>query len=187
MKVIVQVPWIGLHDKRDHVPVTLTNVLRVPGIITNLITVLKLDLRWIYWRSDDQTLRIAKTNREVGVSRIVGDLHAFMADLHKVQQQATHLRDVIRNEGHYFTPSSVDISCDQATRKEESVGKITNLSSHENRKPLKDDSSRQSSDFPEHPPVKEGQPRHGYLLDIKDWPFFLPGKFKYVRKGKERP
>ncbi len=86
----VAMNWITRQG--DRVPVILTNVLHVPGIITNLISVRRLDLKGIYWRSDDQTLRIVKTNREVGSSRIVGDLYAIMTDLHKVKQQATHLR-----------------------------------------------------------------------------------------------
>lgn len=42
-----------------------------------------MDLKGIYWRSDDQTLRVVKTNKEVGVSRIVGDLYVVVTELQK--------------------------------------------------------------------------------------------------------
>lgn len=152
--------WVARQG--DRAPVIPTNFLHVPGIITNLISVRKLNLKGIYWCSHDQTLRIIKTNREVGVFRIVGYVYAVMTDLHKGQQQATHSRYIFRNEGHCFRPSSASLSCDQATLKEESVEKITNIPRCEGREPpglLKDDSPQQSSDLPEHPhpPVKEGR------------------------------
>lgn len=56
----------SITQRGDRVPVIFTNVLHIPGIITNLISVRKLDLKGIYWRSDDQTLRIVETNRKVG-------------------------------------------------------------------------------------------------------------------------
>lgn len=68
---------------RERVPVVLTNMLHVPGIITNLISVQKLDLKGIYWRSDDQKLHVLKTHKEVGVSRVVGDLYIVITDLQK--------------------------------------------------------------------------------------------------------
>ncbi len=73
--------WITRNG--DRVPVGLTNVLHVPGIITNLISVRKLDLKGIYWRSDDQTLRFVKTYKEAVVLRIVGDLYVVVTDLQK--------------------------------------------------------------------------------------------------------
>ncbi len=45
--------WITQNEER--VPVVFTNVFHVPGIITNLISVRKLDLKGIYWHSDHQT------------------------------------------------------------------------------------------------------------------------------------
>lgn len=147
---MAQLPWIGLHDRG----IVFLLYLHVPGIITNLFSVRKLNLKGIYWRSHDQTLRIIKTKREVGVSRIVGYL------LHKGQQQATHLRLIIRNEGHCFRPSTVGITCDQAILKEESGEKITNIPRCEDREPpglLKDDSLQQRCELPEHPSVKDGR------------------------------
>ena len=73
--------WIT--RKGERVPIVLSNVLDAPEIITNLISVRKMDLKGIYWRSDDQTLLVVKTNKEVGVSRIVGDLYVVVTDLQK--------------------------------------------------------------------------------------------------------
>lgn len=87
-------------------------------------------------------MRIVKTNREVGASRILGDHYAIMTNLHKVQQQANHLRDVSHNEGHYFTPK-LRIRCDQATLDEESIENVTDIPRREDREPpglLKGDS-----------------------------------------------
>ncbi len=77
----VPIDWIMRNGKQ--VPVILTNVLHVSGIITNLISVWKLDLKGIYWRSDDQTLCVIKTHKEVGVSRIIVDLYVIVTNLQR--------------------------------------------------------------------------------------------------------
>lgn len=57
----------------NYIPIILFNILYIPKIITNLISIQKLDLKKIYWRLDNQTLRIVKINKEVGFSRIVSE------------------------------------------------------------------------------------------------------------------
>lgn len=176
---MAQLPWIGLHDRG----IVFLLYLHVPGIITNLFSVRKLNLKGIYGRSHDQTLRIMKTNREVGVSRIVGYLHAVMTDLHKGQQQATHSRLIIRNEGHCFRPSTVGIICDQATLKEESGEKITNIPRCEDREPPglhKDDSLQQWCELPEHPSVKEGRFKRNTRVPVRYQGFALLSA-KYIQ------
>lgn len=44
----------------------------------------------------------------------MGDLYAVMTDLHKVQQQAAHLRDAIHNERRSLTPKLLDKSAPKA-------------------------------------------------------------------------
>lgn len=52
----------------------------IPSIITNLIFIWKLDLKSIYWYSDDYVI---KTHKEVSVSRIVKYSYIFLIDLQK--------------------------------------------------------------------------------------------------------
>ncbi len=58
---------------RNYILIILFNVLHIPQIITNLISIEKLDLKRIYWRLDNQTLRIVKINKEVDFSRIMSE------------------------------------------------------------------------------------------------------------------
>lgn len=68
-------------QNKQRVFVIFTNVLHVPSININLISVRKLDLRSIYWRSNDQKLYIIQTHKEVYLSRVVGDLYVVIIDL----------------------------------------------------------------------------------------------------------
>lgn len=68
-------------QNREHIPVVFINILYIPGIIINLISIWKLDLKGIYWRSDDQISRVIKTNKEIDVLRVVKDFYIIITDL----------------------------------------------------------------------------------------------------------
>lgn len=145
-------------------------------------------------------MRIVKTNREVGTSRILGDLFVIITDLQKAQQKATYMRNVICNQNHSFAPNlpdkivpTVDISGNQgwaevlgvqddltklsAPLEEENVEKIIDISRRENEEPpgrLEHDSPQQSSDFPEHSPVEEeGRPKRSTRVPTRYQVFAL--------------
>lgn len=69
----------------DCITIILINVLYVSEITTNLISIGRSDLKEINSYLDYQNLRILKTKRKVGSSRIVYDLYAIMTDLYKVE------------------------------------------------------------------------------------------------------
>lgn len=73
--------WIIQNGKQ--ILVILINVLYILGIITNLISVWKLDLKDIYWCLNNQTLCIINTQKKVGISRVVRDLYLIVTDLQK--------------------------------------------------------------------------------------------------------
>ena len=84
----VNMDWIK--DNGDLIRVTLTGVLYVPGIITNMwflmnanfigkilrnrFPMLKLKDKGVYWRSDDLSLRLIKTKEKVGSTIVAGGL-----------------------------------------------------------------------------------------------------------------
>lgn len=43
----------------------------VPGFLTNLVSVSRLREKGVYWRSDNFTLRMTKTEAEIGICKLV--------------------------------------------------------------------------------------------------------------------
>ena len=54
--------------------ILLKGVLHVPKFLTNLVLVSRLWEKGVYWRSDNFTLRITRTNAEIGMYKLVGSL-----------------------------------------------------------------------------------------------------------------
>ena len=134
-----------------------------------------------------------------------------MTDLHKVQQEAAHLRGIIRNDDYAFARGlpdgvapTVDISGDQdwakelgakddstklsATLEGENVGKRTEIPHRADQKLpslLKNDSPQQSSDLPKHPPFKEGRLRGNTRVPARYQGFALFSA-GYIQRYKEK-
>ncbi len=68
-------------QNRKQVLIIFTNILHILSIITNLISIQKLDLKSIYWRLNNETLHVIKTHKKVGILRVVRDLYIIVTDL----------------------------------------------------------------------------------------------------------
>lgn len=60
--------------------IILKGVLHVPGFLTNLVSVSRLREKEVYWRSDDFTLRMTKTDAKIEVCKIVGSLFVLQTE-----------------------------------------------------------------------------------------------------------
>lgn len=49
-------------------------VLHVPGFLTNLVSISCLRKKGIYWRSDNFTLQMTRTDAKIGSCKLVGSL-----------------------------------------------------------------------------------------------------------------
>lgn len=66
--------------------ILLKGVLHVPGFLTNLVSVSRLCEKGVYWRSDNFTLRMTKTDAEIRICKLVGSL--FVLQTNEVQDVA---------------------------------------------------------------------------------------------------
>ena len=60
--------------------IILKSVLHVPGFLTNLVSILRLREKGVYWQSDDFTLQMIKTDAIIGVCKIMGSLFVLQTE-----------------------------------------------------------------------------------------------------------
>lgn len=60
--------------------IILKGMLHVLRFLINLISVLQLREKRVYWRSDDFTLQITKTDAKIGVCKIMGSLFVLQTE-----------------------------------------------------------------------------------------------------------